>query len=571
MIQERTVQTALGEQAPDLLLRGGRVVNVFTGEILEADVVVTGGQIAAVGRWAGKPGRQTVELKGQYVLPGFVDAHCHVESSMAVPASYCREVLRWGTTTLITDPHEIANVAGCRGIRFMLESTASLPVNYYIQLPSCVPATPFEHAGAVLQAEDMRPFLSEPRVLGLGEMMNYPGVFRRDADVWAKLRLWEDKVLDGHAPGMGGWELQAYAAAGMSTDHESTTWAEAKEKLQNGIAVLIREGSACKNLEPLVRGLLADGTDSWNMAFCTDDKHLSDIRREGTIRWNVRRAVELGMEPVRAIRIATIQAARIYGLKGIGAVAPGYRADLAVVKDLKDWEVEEVYKDGVRVDGLWEEAADAAPAGEYGELLDSVHFAPLTRECLALPKQEEYPVLRMVKGNVTTVRSRIGREELPHAMAQGRLRKLAVIERHHATGHVGVGLIEGYGLSHGAVATTVAHDSHNLIVLGDNDGDMCAAAEELARIHGGYVIVRDGTVLGSLPLPVAGLMSDRPVLEVMEGLEHMLHLAHNCGVNAGIDPFITLSFMALPVIPELRVTDLGVFDVTSFRFLLGGE
>lgn len=571
MEREQTVRTALGEQAPDLLLQGGRVVNVFTGEIMDADVVVAGGRIAAVGRWTGEPGRQTVDLGGQYVVPGFVDAHCHVESSMAAPASYCREVLRWGTTTLITDPHEIANVAGCRGIRFMLESTASLPVNYYVQFPSCVPATPFEHAGAVLQAEDMRPFLCEPRVLGLGEMMNYPGVFRQDAEVWAKLRLWKDGVLDGHAPGIGGWEIQAYAAAGMSTDHESTTWAEAKEKLRSGISVLIREGSACKNLEPLVQGLLADGADSWNLAFCTDDKHLSDIRREGTIRWNVRRAVELGMDPVEALRIATIQAARIYGLKGIGAVAPGYRADLVVVHDLKGWEIDAVYKDGVRVDSQWKEAVDAVAMGDYPDLLDSVHIAALTPERLALPDQEEYPVLRMVEGNVTTLRSRVRREDLAREIARGHLRKLAVIERHHATGHVGVGLIEGYGLSHGAVATTVAHDSHNLIVLGDNDGDMCAAAGELVRIHGGYAIVRDGRTLGSLPLPVAGLMSDRPVPEVIDGLEHMLRLAHDCGVNAGIDPFTTLSFMALPVIPELRVTDMGVFDVTAFRFVTGSE
>ncbi len=560
MNRERLIQTALGEKEPALVLKNARIINVFTGEILPGDIAITDGRIAGVGAY--ESGEETVDLGGAYVAPGFIDAHVHIESSMVTPPVYCAEALRWGTTTLITDPHEIANVAGGDGVQFMLDLSERLPINYYVQLPSCVPATPFEHAGDIFTAEKMRRFLDHPRVLGLGEMMNYPGVAGCDPEVMAKLELYGGRVIDGHAPGILGNGLQAYISAGMATDHESTSWAEAKEKLRAGLAVLVREGSACKNLEEIIRGVLADGVDTWHLAFCTDDKHLSDIRREGTIRYNILRAIACGMDPVTAIQIATINAARIYRLHGLGAVAAGYRADLVVLRDLKSMEVLSVYKDG-------QKQPETQPAGLVGgctdKILHSVRLAPVAETSFALPDWPRYPVIRIMPGNVTTTRFDVDAAEVPAMLADGRLRKIAVIERHHATGNIGVGLLAGYGLTHGAVATTVAHDSHNLIVAGDNDADMLAAVREIERVQGGYTIVRGGRVLGTLPLPAAGLMSLDGANTFIPALDRMIEEARAQGVADGVDPFITLSFMALPVIPEIRITDIGLFDVTNFH------
>lgn len=565
MERARAVKAALGEVQADLVLRNARVVNVFTGEIVPADVAVDGGYVVGVGRY--DKGRETVDLEGRYLCPGFVNAHCHVESSMVVPQRYCREELRHGVTTLITDPHEIANVAGLEGIRYMLDASEGAPVNYYVMLPSCVPSTPFEHAGAVLDAEELLTLKDHPRVLGLGEMMNYPGVAGCDAGVLAKLEGFGDRVVDGHAPGITGRGLQAYAAAGIRTDHESVAWAEAREKLRAGMAVLVREGSASRNLTDLITGALADGVDTANMAFCTDDKHLADLRREGSVRHNVCLAVGLGMEPVRALQMATINAARIYGLRDQGAVAPGYRADLVVLEDLEGFRVRAVYKDGVRVveDGTVLAAEVGAPVP--GAICRSVRLPGLTGEALALPPRAAQPVIVLQAGQILTGHGTVPAQEVPARIAEGSLRKIAVVERHHATGHVGVGLIAGYGLGHGAVATTVAHDSHNLIVVGDNDGDMLRAVQELADLQGGYCLVRDGAVLGSLPLPVGGLMSAAPAEEFLPALEGLLEQARAMGVAEGIDPFITLSFTALPVIPALRLTDMGMFDVERFAFV----
>lgn len=560
MNRELLIQTALGEKKPTLVLKNAQVVNVFTGEIVPGDIAIADGRIAGVGTY--ESGEKTVDLGGAYVAPGFIDAHVHIESSMVTPPVYCAEALRWGTTTLITDPHEIANVAGGDGVQFMLDLSEHLPVNYFVQLPSCVPATPFEHAGDVFTAEKMKRFLNHPRVLGLGEMMNYPGVAGRDPEVMAKLELYSGRVIDGHAPGISGNGLQAYICAGMATDHESTTWAEAKEKLRAGLAVLVREGSACKNLEEIIRGVLADGVDTWHLAFCTDDKHLSDIRREGTIRYNILRAVACGMNPVTAIQIATINAARINRLYDLGAVAAGYRADLVVLRNLERMEVLSVYKDGQQQPAA---AAVGLIGGGADAILHSVKIAPVAKASFALPDWPRYPVIRIMPGNVTTARFDVDAGDVPAMLADGRLRKIAVIERHHATGNIGVGLIAGYGLTHGAVATTVAHDSHNLIVVGDNDADMLAAVREIERVQGGYTIVCGGRVLGTLPLPVAGLMSLDDADTFIPALDRMIDEAHAQGVADGIDPFITLSFMALPVIPEIRITDLGLFDVINFK------
>lgn len=561
MKKDWLIQTALGETRPDLVLQNGKVINVFTGEIVSADVAITRGVISGVGKYSGK---SNVDLDGKYVAPGFINAHCHVESSMVTPPAYCIEELKWGVTTVITDPHEITNVAGGEGVQFMLDSSEDLPINYYVQLPSCVPATPFEHAGAAFTANQMAPFLSHPRVLGLGEMMNYPGVSGRDPEVMAKLELFDGRVVDGHAPGITGNALQAYAAAGIHTDHESVTYEEALEKLRAGMAVLVREGSASKNLRDILSGVIENGIDTTNMAFCTDDKHLSDIRREGTILHNIKLAIELGMCPVAAIQMATINAAHIYGLRDVGAVAPGYRADLVILNDLKALSVDEVYKDGK---AYTEHATPRKGVTAGAGILHTVNLAPLGKNSFALPEREEHPVIQIIPGQIATKKSSVGAQDVEEQIASGVLRKIAVVERHHATGRIGVGLISGYGLTHGAIATTVAHDSHNLIVVGDNDADMAAAARELARVQGGYTIVADGEVKGTLALPVCGLMSSDSAQTLIRDLDKMIETARQAGVREGIDPFITLSFMALPVIPEIRITDMGVFDVTKFEFV----
>lgn len=559
------IQTALGQRPADLLLKGGRIVDVFTGQIYTGDIAVCDGVIAGIGSY--QKGLYTVHLEGRYVIPGLINAHCHVESSMVVPEHYCREELRHGVTTLVTDPHEIANVAGMAGIRYMLDASENAPVNYYVQLPSCVPATPFEHAGAVLSAADLLELQAHPRVLGLGEMMNYPGVTSCDPDVLAKLEAFSGQVIDGHAPGVSGAALQAYACAGIATDHESVTWAEAREKLRAGMAVLVREGSASRNLTELITGALADGVSTGRMAFCTDDKHLADIRRDGTIRHNAAMAVALGLPPVQAVQMATFNAAQIYGLRRLGAVAPGYRADLVVLDDLDRFQVAQVYKDGRCVVRDGELLVPETPAACPDAILHSVHLPACDAARFRLPQREEQPVLVVQPGQIVTRRTQIPSGDVEAEIAAGNLRKLAVVERHHATGHIGVGLIQGYGLRHGAVATTVAHDSHNLIVAANNDDDLLLAVRTMEEMDGGYCLVQDGKVVGRLPLPVGGLMSAAPTEEFLPELERLLAQARAMGVTEGIDPFTTLSFVALPVIPEVRLTDLGMFDVTHFSFI----
>lgn len=570
-MNKRVRAVALGEDAADLLLKNARVVDVLTETIYDADVYIAEGEIAAVLPCAGEAGgaaAEIIDLGGAYLAPGLVNAHCHVESSMATPENYVREELRWGTTTLITDPHEIANVAGAEGIRYMLRCGRRMPVNYYAQLPSCVPATPFEHAGCVMDAAAMAEIMHDEGVLGLGEMMNVPGVLSGDAEVGRKLALFqkEGRVLDGHAPGLAGRELAAYAASGIATDHESITWEEALGKLRAGLAVLIREGSACKNLQPIIKGVLESGIDVQNLAFCTDDKHLADLRREGSIRACVKMAVALGMAPARALRIASINAAKIYGLRRTGAIAPGYAADLVVFEDLREFAVRQVFWHGV---DAWR-AAEAVPSlAAPAALASSVRLAPFAAADFSPERfapDKTYPVIRMLPGDVFTERGSICGAEIPAALARGEIHLLAVLERHHASGHLGLGLLSGYGLRGGAAATTVAHDSHNLLVLGTNAEDMAHAAAELARVGGGYTLVSGGEVVGTVALDICGLMSSAAPEALIGGLKRIAALAHAQGVPQNIDPFISLSFMALPVIPRLKITDMGVFDVEKSAF-----
>lgn len=560
---------ALGKQPADLLIKNAKIVDVLTESVYEAEVVVAQGYIAAVAaNGTYKDAKKVLDIKGAYLAPGLINAHCHVESSMAAPQQYCLEELRWGVTTLITDPHEIANVAGAVGIRYMLHSGQEMPINYYVGLPSCVPATPFEHAGCVMDADACADLMHEDGILGLGEMMNVPGVLHNAPDVLSKLQLFldEQRVIDGHAPMLGGKELQAYAASGINTDHESISWSEAKAKLRAGLAVLVREGSASRNLTAIIQGVIEDGVDISNMAFCTDDKHLADIRKEGTIRHCVQMAIALGMEPVRALRMASINAARIYGLKNIGAVAPGWQADLVVFDNLESLKPLHVFHKGEDAVALGETVNfTPAPAALAG----SVHPAPFTEDAFAISRfatDKLYPVIQMLEGEIFTERGEMHGSEVAEALAAGRVHLIAVIERHNGTGNIGLGLLQGYGLRNGAAATTVAHDSHNLIVIGSSPADMFIATQELIRVQGGYTLVKEGKVVGTVPLDIGGLMSSLSTEELANSLDDIKIKAHAQGVPQGVDPFISLSFMALPVIPRLRITDMGMFDVDKFAF-----
>ncbi len=566
-MNDRVRAVALGNDPADILFKNGRVVDVLTETVYEADVVVAEGVIAGVGSY--DKAHEVIDLKGAYIAPGLINAHCHVESSMAIPEHYCAEELRWGVTTLITDPHEIANVAGADGIRYMLRAGGQMPLNYYVQLPSCVPATPFEHSGCIMDAEAMAELMGENGVLGMGEMMNVPGVLYNDTEVLKKIKLFADekRVIDGHAPCVRGKELAAYAASGIDTDHESISWEEAKEKLRNGLAVLVRQGSASRNLEAIIKGVLAEGIDVSSLAFCTDDKHLADIRREGTIRQCVKMAINLGMPAVRALRLATINAARIYGLKRLGAIAPGWQADIVIFDDLENLTPQAVYYQGK---DAWKTCSEITPIVPDEKLQGSVRPSPFTEATFATEHfmaEKEYPVIEMLPGEIFTEKSTILGKDVPAALAAGDVYLIAVLERHHATGNVGLGLLRGYGLKDGAAATTVAHDSHNLIVIGTNSAAMTAAANELVRVQGGYTLVKGTQVVGTVKLDICGLMSNAPAQELVSALNKISLQAHEQGVPEGIDPFISLSFMALPVIPKLRITDMGIFDAEKFEFV----
>ena len=558
MDKRKMISAALMRKKPDLVLKNARIVNVFTSEIISGDVAVAEGMIVGTGEYSGK---KEVDLQGKYVLPGFVNAHVHVESSMVTPEAYAMEELRHGTTTLITDPHEIVNVGGAEAIKDILAAAERSPANYYVMLPSCVPSTPFENSGAVLNAEDLIPFRDNEFVPGLGEMMNSVGVLAGDKDIMAKLDGFEGMIVDGHFPMGTGKALNAYITAGIHTDHESISFEEALEKVRAGLAVLIREGSASRNLDDIVRGIVREGTDISGFAFCTDDKHLADIRRDGTIAYNIRRSIELGLDPIKAIKIATINAARIYGLKRIGAVACGYKADLVVVDELEKMNIVQVYKDGVPFEEI------KPPKGKYSDILiDNVNIAPITEEAFYIPERENYSVIGIVNKQIVTKKLTYNNEQLKEGISDGSIRKIAVIERHYKTGNCAAAYIKGYGLRHGAVASTVAHDSHNIVVVGDNDPDMYTAVIRLKSIGGGYVIVGDGKIIGELPLRLGGLMSLKKADAFIPELDAVIEKAFEMGVNREIDPFITLSFMALPVIPELRITDCGLFDVNKFGF-----
>lgn len=561
--RKKLIDVAAGRQKADLVFKNADVVNVFTCEIIQADVAVAGSYIAGVGNYEGL---QEIDCIGKTLCPGFIDAHLHVESTMVLPQELVKMVLPWGTTTLITDPHEIVNVCGAAGVQFMLDASEDVPNNYYVMLPSSVPSTPYETAGANLTAKDMQPFAGHPRVLGLGEVMCFPDVLQGEDEIISKLEQLDGRPVDGHAPGLKGNDLQAYVAAGIMTEHEATTYEEALEKVRAGLAILVREGSAAHNLVSILKKLVGSDIPTNRFMFCTDDKHIDDIGRDGHIRWNIKMAIDLGMKPAEAIRMATWNTAQVYGLQELGAVAAGYRADLVLLSNLNGVEIEAVYKDGVEAQQAIQHMQPFALPDN--EILRSVHLPALAKEALALPVNGKTHVIEMVPYQLET---RHLVEEVPTKgglfAPAGDYLKLAVIERHGKNGNVAVAPLKGYGLKNGAIATTVAHDSHNIIVAGDDDEDMLLAIEQLGKIGGGYVLVKGGKVLGTMPLPVAGLMSTEPSDVVQRITADMIAKAQKMGVPYYFDPFISLSFLALPVIPALRLTDKGLFDVEKYRLI----
>lgn len=560
------IKAARGEKKVDLLFANGKVVNVFSGEIYSTNVAVDSGLIVGFGDYQAK---QTIDLKGKYLTPGFIDGHMHLESSMITPFEFAQAVVPKGTTTIIADPHEIANVKGIDGIKYILRSNKVIPLDIYAMVPSCVPATPLETSGAKLTAEDILPSLTKERILGLGELMNFPGVLEKDPHVLKKIKFSENrrKIIDGHAPGVKGKDLCAYIAAGALSDHECTTREEALEKLRLGMFIMIREGSVTRDLEALLP--LATPFNMHRCCFVTDDREPIDLVNEGHLNYIIKAAISKGLDPVVAITLATINPAEYFGFKHIGAIAPGYLADLVVIDDFKDFEVKMVFKKGKLV------AKDGKPLFKDIVLKDRLVTNTVNVKKVRLAdleikaKSDKANIMELIPRQVVTKRlyKKIKTDSGKVVSdTQGDILKLAVIERHHATGNIGKALVKGFGLKEGALASTVAHDSHNLIVVGTNDEDMLLAIETICKMQGGLVVANQGKVLGKLPLPIAGLMSDKKLTEVKTHLENLHKIAADLGDKTS-HPFMTLSFLALPVIPELKVTDKGLVDVTRFKII----
>jgi len=559
----KIIRVARGKMQPDLVLRNGKIVNVFSAEVYKADIAIWGGRIVGIGPYKGK---KEIDLAGGHVLPGLIDGHMHIESSMVKVQEFARSVVPRGTTSVICDPHEIANVHGLEGIHYILNSSKYSPVNIFVMLSSCVPATPFETSGANLRGFDLYPLLREKWVLGLGEVMNYPGVLLEDEGLLDKITMTQDKRIDGHAPGLTGRDLNAYVAAGVSSDHESTSVDEVIEKLRLGMHIMIREGSVTKNLRDLLPAVTTENLS--RCFFVTDDRHPKDLLKKGHVDHMVRMAIKEGLDPVSAIRLATINTAQYFGLKDVGAIAPGYFADLVVVDDLKKFRARTVFKNGrvVAEDG---EMVVGRPRLPAITLRSSINIKWLKPEDFDIPAEgRSARVINLVPDQIITrasVEPAKVVDGLVAADTERDILPIAVVERHLASGNIGHGLVHGFGLKKGAIASSVCHDSHNIAVVGTSREDMMAAVIEISKMRGGLSVVRDGKLVAGLPLPIAGLMSEKTLPEVVEGLSKVCAAARRLG-SALEDPFMALSFLALPVIPELKVTDKGLFDVKEFAF-----
>lgn len=559
------IHKARGLEDSELVLKNANIINVFTGEIIKSDVAVDAGIIVGIGDYTGVV---EIDLNGAYLSPGFVDSHVHIESSMSSPSQFAKVIVPRGITTIIADPHEIANVKGLDGIRYIIDESKKSPLDVFIALPSCVPATSFENSGATLLAEDLATLLNEKSVICLGEMMDYPGVINADDKILDKLILAKDMVIDGHGPMIMDKDLNAYIVAGVKTEHESSTLEEAEERLRLGMYILLREGSAARDLRNLIS--LVNKNNLRRFLFCTDDKHPEDLINEGSIDFNIKLAIRAGLDPIDAIRIATINACECYGLKKKGAIAPGYMADLVVIDDLNAMNIKMVFKNGKLV------AKDNKPLfvaepylPEY--MKNSVKIANIKIEDLNLKIDGKTAnIIGVIPDSLVTEKLvlSVDSEDGVFQYSDDDILKIVVVERHKGTGNIGIGLIKGFQIEKGAIGSTIAHDSHNILVVGDNDGDILLAIKELEKIGGGITIVSDGVVLKSLPLEIGGIMTSSEIGKTNNTLKEMMNISYDkLKVNSKIDPFMTLAFMALPVIPKLKITDLGLFDVEAFDFM----
>ncbi|MDP6141867.1 MAG: adenine deaminase [Dehalococcoidales bacterium] len=559
------IKVARGESAADLVLANVKVINVFTGEIEAGNVAIYDGKIAGVGDY--HQAKQIIDLKGKYLAPSFINGHTHIESSMLDIGQYARMVVPRGTLTVVTDLHELANVSGLTGIRYILDSARRLPLNLFLMAPSCVPATHLETSGAFLDSEVLRRILRWRGVIGLGEVMNFPGVISSENNLLAKISLSKGRVVDGHAPGLSGKDLTAYIAAGIYSDHESVSLKEAKEKLRQGMYLMIREGSSEKNLDSLLP-LVTDKTYK-RCLFVVDDRSCRDLLRDGDIDAVVRKAISRGLEPVRAVTLATLNTAEYFGLKNLGAIAPGYMANLIVISELSSLKIDMVFYRGRLVAKQGEPLFSPNKLGSK-HLLNTVNIKPFTVEALRLMALTENKLVIEVVPDQIITKKRLEKVKITNGVIQTDtsrdILKLVVVERHRASGNIGLGLVMGFGLKYGALVSSISHDSHNIIAVGTNDEDIFRGIKEIEKLKGGLTVVADGKILSSLALPVGGLLSDEPAEIVTSKLETLETLAKSLGVKLP-SAFATLSFLALPVIPQLRLTDLGLIDVNAFQLI----
>lgn len=563
MILPELIAVARGDQLADLILKNASIINTFTAEIEKGNVAIYQGKIAGIGNYT--RATETIDLKGDYLAPGLIDGHVHIESSMLHPCQYAKVVVPHGVTSIITDLHEITNVSGINGIKFVMDCARNLPLDFFFMVPSCVPATSMETAGASIEAPQVLKLLRWKWNLGLGEMMNYPGVINAFDHVIRKIEISRGKLTSGHAPGLTDRQLNAYISAGIYDDHETTTLEEGREKLRRGMQLLIREGSSEKNLATLLP-LVTDRT--WKRCtFVTDDRSCSDLLSDGDVDAVVRKAIRLGLDPVRAIQMATLNPAEHFRIHDLGGIAPGYRANLITIKNLQTMEIDMVFYDGklsAKGGSYLHEVRGKTPR----ELMKSINIKNFDIRALTLEvAREHFPVIEIIPGQIVTKKSMLKiKQGIFQADLQNDILKAVVVERHQATGNIGIGLVKGFGLKRGAIASTVAHDSHNIVVVGANDADIYAAIQTIKEMNGGLVVCQDSQPVARLVLPVSGLLSLEPADKVSKQFDQLEKTAAALG-DLPPAPFTLLSFLALPVIPELRLTDMGIVDVLQFRLI----
>lgn len=551
----------------DLIIKNAKVIDIFQNRIIDGNIAIKDGLFIGVGDY--EDGDKIIDAKGNYVSPTMTDGHVHIESSMVSPAEFLKCLVARGVSTIIADPHEITNVCGLDGIKYIIDEVKDLPVNVYIMLPSCVPATPFETSGAILKAKDYDEIIKDKHILGLGELMDFVGTVNRDKDIMDKIKLAKDNnmVIDGHAPMLSGKALDDYVLAGVDTDHECSTVEEMQEKIQRGMYIQLREGTAAKNLEELLKGVTP-----YNISrcfFCTDDRHPEDLLKDGSVDNNVRKAIKLGMEPLNALKMATINPVECYKLEKLGAIAPGYKADFFIFEDLEDIQAKEVFLSGEKIAENGKAIVDF-PQKLSSKVLSKMKVNEVSSKDLNLKlNKNKVNVIQMQKDSLLTkkVVREVEIEDNHFKYSDDDIKKIAVIERHTGKSTIAIGLIEGYDIKNGAIGTTIAHDSHNMIVIGDNDDDMVCVINKIREMGGGMAISSNSEIIDCLKLDIAGIMSSDSIEDVEKNMKRLLKNARKLGIKEGIDPFMTMGFMALPVIPEIKITDKGLFDVNNFKHI----